>query len=67
MNSIKSSLKFDNKIVVEAKGHAGSLCILWKNGLNITLVEHNKDLIAVTISDVVCGWLFIGFYDPLIT
>ena len=64
MNSIKSSLKFDNKIVLEVKGSAGGLCMIWKNGLTIKSVEHNKNMIAIKISKAVCDWLLVGFYGP---
>ena len=33
MESVKSSLKFDHFMVVEAKGKAGGLCMLWKKGI----------------------------------
>ena len=64
MDSVKSSLNFDNKIIVEAKGSVGGLCIMWKNGLSIIGVEHNKNMIAIKISDAVCDWLLVGFYGP---
>ena len=64
MNSVKSSLKFDNKIVMEAKGSAGGLCMMWKNGLTIKSVEYNKNIIAIKISEAVCDWLLVGFYGP---
>ena len=46
MEFVKKSIKFENKCVVEAKGSAGGLCIMWKNGLLITVVEFGKNLIA---------------------
>ena len=33
MEYVKSSLKFDHFVVVEAKGKAGGLCMLWKEGI----------------------------------
>ena len=33
MEYVKSSLKFDHFVVVEAKGKAGGLCMLWKDGI----------------------------------
>ena len=61
---VKRSIKFDHMFVVEAKGRAGGLCILWKDGLSVEVVDFNKNLIAVKIVDSVCEWLLVGFYGP---
>ncbi|XP_075640364.1 uncharacterized protein LOC142612127 [Castanea sativa] len=50
--------QFDYKIVVEAKGKAGGLCIMWKEGISASPVEFEKNLIAIS------EWLFVGFYGP---
>ena len=44
MDFVKRVLKFDYKIVVEAKGKAGGLCIMWKAGIFASLVEFEKKL-----------------------
>ena len=62
MDFVKSSIGFDNMLVVEAKGKRGGLCVMWKNGFSVREVEYNKNLIAVTVSDSVCEWLMVGFY-----
>ena len=54
MDFVKSSIGFDNMLVVEAKGKAVGLCVMWKNGFLVREVEYNKNLIAVTVSDSVC-------------
>ena len=64
MEFVKHSIKFDHMLVVEAKGYASGLCIMWKEGLSIRDVEFNKNLMAVMVSDSVCDWLFVGFYWP---
>ena len=64
MEYVKSSLKFDHFVVVEAKGKAGGLCMLWKDGILASQVEFEENLIAVKISDAFCDWLFVGFYGP---
>ena len=51
MEFVKKSLKFDFSCVVEAKGNASGLCIMWKYGVGLKEVEFNKDLIAVKVSD----------------
>ena len=62
MDFVKSSFGFDNMLVIEAKGKASGLCVIWKNGFSVREVEYNKNLIAVSISDSVCEWLMVGFY-----
>ena len=64
MEFVKSSVKFDNKFIVEAKGSAGGLCILWKNSMSLNVVDFDKNLIAVKIADQCYEWLLVGFYGP---
>ena len=64
MEFVKSFIKFDNKIVVEAKGSAGGLCIMWKRGLDICGVEFDKNMIAVKVTNKCTDWLLIRFYGP---
>ena len=64
MDFAKSSIGFDNMLVVEAKGKEGGLYVLWKEGISVKEVEYNKNLIAVIVSDSVCEWLMVGFYGP---
>ncbi|KAK9990862.1 hypothetical protein SO802_025847 [Lithocarpus litseifolius] len=64
MDFVSSTLKFDNNFVVEAKGCAGGLCMMWKKGISAIQVEFNKNLIAIKISDAICEWLLVGFYGP---
>ena len=64
MEYVRSYLKFENKLVVEFKGSAGGLCILWKNGMSIKEVEFDKNLIAVKIVDSTFNWLVVCFYGP---
>ena len=66
MEYVRSYLKFDNKLVVESKGSAGGLCILWKNGMSIKEVEFDKNLIAVKIANSTLDWLLVLFlWTPL--
>ena len=51
MKKVLFSLKFADMYVVEAKGIAGGLCVMWKAGLSISQVEFNKNLIAIKVSD----------------
>lgn len=60
----KKFLKFENSCVVEAKGNAGGLCIMWKNGLDLKVVEFNNNLIAIKVSDQCVEWMLVGFYEP---
>ena len=51
MEFVRKSSEFNHKLVVEAKGKASGLCMMWKDGLSAKLAEFNKNLIAVTVSD----------------
>lgn len=64
MEFVKSFIKFNNKIVIEAKCSAGGLCIMWKEGLVINEVEFDKNMIANKVTDKCTDWLLIGFYGP---
>ena len=65
MESVKISLKFDHFVVVEAKGKAGALCMLWKQGISVSKVTFEENLIAFKILYAIYEWLFVGFYSPL--
>ncbi|XP_023926387.2 uncharacterized protein LOC112037802 [Quercus suber] len=64
MDKVMHSVGFSNKVVVNAKGTVGGLCLMWKSSLSVDLVDFNNDIIAVKIYDVVCEWIFVGFYGP---
>lgn len=64
MDEVIVFVGLSNKLVVDAKGIAGGLCLMWKVGTSVNLVEFNKNLIAVTISDVLCKWILVCFYKP---
>ena len=64
MDYVKKFVNFDNSCVVEAKGYAGGLCIMWKNGLAIKEVVYDKNLIVVKVADQSVEWMLIGFYGP---
>lgn len=55
MDQVMNSLNFSFNFVVDAKGLAEGLCLMWKAGSTIKLVDFNKDLIAVHISDTTCA------------
>ncbi|XP_030923020.1 uncharacterized protein LOC115949895 [Quercus lobata] len=64
MDFVKSSIGFNESIVVESKGSAGGLCMMWKAGISAHCVEFNKNLIAIRVSDPICDWIIVGFYGP---
>ena len=64
MDQVMHSVGFSNKVVVNAKGTTGGLCLMWKSSLSVDLVDFNNDIIAIKISDVVCEWILVGFYGP---
>ena len=46
-------LGFQNRIVIDAKGKSGSLAMMWKSDSAVRVLEYNKNLIAIKISDPV--------------
>ena len=64
MKKVLFSLKFADMCVVEAKGIADGLCVMWKASLSISQVEFNKNLIAIKVSDAFYDWVMVGFYSP---
>ncbi|XP_023878160.1 uncharacterized protein LOC111990605 [Quercus suber] len=61
MDYVKKFVKFDYSCVVEAKGYAGGLYSMWKNGLAKKEVEYDKNLIAVKGL-----WACIGAFNFII-
>ena len=49
-----NSLNFSFNFVVDAKGLSRGICLMWKASSAVKLVDFNKDLIAVNISDTAC-------------
>ena len=64
MKVVLKAIKFANMCVVEAKGIAGGICVMWKSGFSIHQMEYNKNLIALKVDDALCDWLLVCFYDP---
>ena len=58
------SLSFSNLVVVDAKGIARGLYLMWNASSHVELVDFNKNTIAVKICDTVCDWHLVGFYGP---
>ena len=54
MKEVLKSINFADMCVVEAKGTAGGICIMWKSGFSIHQVDYNKNLVALKLSDTVC-------------
>ena len=64
MKLVLKAIKFVDICVVEAKGIASGIYVMWKSSLSIYQVEYNKNLIALKVSDALCNWLLVSFYDP---
>ena len=61
MQFILKSIKFADMCVVEAKGIAGGICMMWRSK-----VEFNKNLISVKVADAISSWLLVSFTALLI-
>lgn len=64
MKEVMSSLGYSKKWVVDAKSTAGGLCLLWNFGVSVDILEFNKNLIPVKITDTFYDWVLVGFYGP---
>ncbi|XP_075674808.1 uncharacterized protein LOC142643997 [Castanea sativa] len=64
MEYVKRRVGFNENVVIEAKGRAGGLCLMWRNNVQIEVVEFNKYMIAVKILDPGGDWYLVGFYGP---
>ena len=64
MEYVKRRAGFNEKVVIEAKGRVGGLRLMWKNNVQIEVVEFNKYLIGVKILDPGGDWYLVGFCGP---
>ena len=64
MDSVIRSIGFSEKAVVEAKGTAGGLCMMWKSGCPIKVIDLNKNKITIKVFDSMCDWMLVVFYGP---
>ena len=64
MDYVNRRVGFNENVVIEAKGRVGGLWLMWKNNVQIEVVEFNKYVIAVKILDPGGDWYLIGFYGP---
>ena len=64
MKVVMEKLRFSNRFVIDAKGTAGGLTMMWKSNHIIKVLEYNKNLIAIKVSDPVNDWVLVGFHGP---
>ena len=64
MEFVMNFLGFRFRQVIEAKGSAGGLCMMWWDNDIVEVLEYNKNLIVVQVSDNLCKWVLVGFYGP---
>ena len=64
MKVVMEKLRFSNRFVIDAKGTAGGLSMMWKSNHIIKVLEYNKNLIAIKVFDLVSDWVLVGFHGP---
>ncbi|KAL4607019.1 hypothetical protein ACB092_09G145100 [Castanea dentata] len=64
MKEVMNSLGFSYRQVIEAKGFAGGLCMMWRANDLVEGLEYNKNMIAIQVSDKLSKWVLVGFYGP---
>ena len=47
MEYVKRRVGFNENLIIKAKGRVGGLCLMWKNNVQIEVVEFNKYMIVV--------------------
>nr|XP_023895077.1 uncharacterized protein LOC112006991 [Quercus suber] len=63
MKEVLKAIKFADMCVVEAKGIAGGICVMWRLGLSIHQMKYNKNLIALKVANALCDWLLVCIGD----
>lgn len=64
MEEVMNSLRFFDMVIIYAKGRAEDLCMMWRNTMNVEVLEYNINMIAIKIKDLVNNWYLVGFYGP---
>ncbi len=64
MQKIANAIGFTEKIVMNAKGRSGGICMMWSEALEIDVIDYNSQIIAINIKDGTCSWSLVGFYGP---
>ena len=64
LKKLAVSIGFSEQLIVNAKGKASGVCLLWSSALDVEVLEFNSQTIAVVVNDVLCSWALIGFYGP---
>lgn len=64
LERLRMKLGFNSKLVVDREGNSGSLCLFWKNGIDVSLLCYSRfhiDVVVVSHSNK--KWRMIGFYE----
>ena len=61
---LASAIGFSEHVIVNAKGKAGGVCLLWSNALDVEVLEYNSRTVAIVVKDALCSWSLVGFYGP---
>ena len=64
MKKLACSIGFLEYVIVGAQGQASGICLLWSNDLDVSVVEFDSRIVAISVHDESCTWTLIGFYGP---
>ncbi|XP_042950158.1 uncharacterized protein LOC122282274 [Carya illinoinensis] len=69
VEAVRRSLKFEACLVVESRGSAGGLALMWKTNTMVSIYNYSRWHINAHVSSFVGDqtWLFTGFYGHLET
>ncbi|CAN0926384.1 LINE-1 reverse transcriptase homolog [Linum grandiflorum] len=63
METIRAELKFDGCFAIDARGHSGGLCALWKDGGSARVVHYGQNFIMMEITEAGRDSFYLtGFY-----
>ncbi|XP_042964610.1 uncharacterized protein LOC122298825 [Carya illinoinensis] len=69
VEAVKQLIKFDNCLVVDSVGSSGGLAMMWKNSLEVQLINFTRWHISVMVTDKRhnAPWMLTGFYGHPVT
>ncbi|XP_071925732.1 uncharacterized protein [Coffea arabica] len=66
MDVVRRRVGFENGFSIDCRNRGGGLALLWRVGVELSIVSYSVGHIDAVIKDSVMGqhWRFIGFYGP---
>ncbi|CAN0871077.1 hypothetical protein LINGRAHAP2_LOCUS9741 [Linum grandiflorum] len=63
MEEVRVALKFEGCFAVDAVGHSGRICVLWKEKEEVRIMEFGRNIITVKVSgEGDSSFILTGYY-----